>query len=256
MIHCALSFLLLFARPVFDQEPAPHAPVTFIAHRGGIMPGYPENTLKAYQKAMVENVDGIEVDLRSSRDGEVVIMHDATLDRTTDGKGPVSEYTLVELLTLDAGDGERIPTLQQVLQLVKGSQVRLLLDIKESPNLDKAKVVQQIRKQGFSHNMMVGPRNLKDLAEFQALDPDLVLLGFIKSVADIDSFVQAGVHIIRLQPQWIIADPGIVDKVHRLGKPVYVTAGTAPLAELEKLIKLGVDGILSDFPGMVHTLRE
>src|SRR4029453_16996566 len=114
--------------------------VAFVAHRGGIVPGYPENTLVAFRQAVKHGAEVIEVDLRATKDGEVVIMHDETLDRTTNGNGKVIDYTLAELKKLDAGGGERIPTYEEGLRLVAGSGGQLLLDIQESPVLDKRKV--------------------------------------------------------------------------------------------------------------------
>ncbi len=233
----------------------PEWSVVFVAHRGGIVPGYPENTLAAFRQAIEQGVQVIEIDLRGTGDGEVVIMHDATVDRTTDGQGPVAGKTLAELRQLDAGRGERIPTYAEVLQLVAGSGVKLLLDIKESPALDKRAVVRLTGAHDAALNVIVGARTLHDLRIFQALDPNLRTLGFVEGVEDIERFVEAGIDIIRLWPAWIDRDPGLVKKVHALGKPVWVTAGASPRAELERLITLGINGILSDHPSVVSAVR-
>ena len=232
----------------------PESNVAFVAHRGGIVPGYPENTLSAFRQAVKHGAEVIEVDLRGTKDGEVVILHDETLDRTTNGKGKVTDYTLAELKKLDAGAGERIPTYEEALQLVAGTGVKLLLDIKESPVLDKRKVVRLTDKYNAALNVIVGPRNLDDLRAFRALNPNLRTLGFIRDIEDIGPFAQAGVDIIRLWPKWIYANPELVKKVHQLGKPVWTTANDAPREELEKLIKLGVNGILSDLPAVMSKL--
>lgn len=228
--------------------------VAFVAHRGGIVPGYPENTIAAFRQAIKHGAEVIEIDLRGTKDGEVVIMHDETLDRTTNGKGKVIDYTLEELKKLDAGAGERILTYEEVLQLVAGTGVKLLLDIKESPVLDKRKVVRLTDKYNAALNVIVGPRNLDDLRAFRALNPNLRTLGFIRNIEDIEPFAQAGVDIIRLWPKWIYANPNLVQKVHQLGKPVWTTANDAPREELEKLIRLGVNGILSDLPEVMNKL--
>lgn len=228
--------------------------VAFVAHRGGIVPGYPENTIAAFRQAIDHGAEVIEIDLRGTKDGEVVIMHDETLDRTTNGKGKVTDYTLAELKKLDAGAAERIPTYEDALQLVAGTGVKLLLDIKESPVLDKRKVVRLTEKYNAALNVIVGPRNLDDLRAFRALNPNLRTLGFIRNVEDIEPFAQAGVDIIRLWPKWIYANPNLVQKVHQLGKPVWTTAGAASREELEKLIRLGVNGILSDLPEVMNKL--
>lgn len=81
------------------------------AHRG-VMSEKPENTLSSFRLASSFDATEIELDLRASKDGELVVMHDATVDRTTDGTGTVAELTLAELRALDAGEGQRIPTFE------------------------------------------------------------------------------------------------------------------------------------------------
>ena len=88
-----------------------------IGHRGASAHA-PENTLAAFKLAMEQGADGIELDVKRSASGDVVVMHDVTVDRTTDGKGKVHELTLDQLRRLNAGGGERVPTLEEVLKLV------------------------------------------------------------------------------------------------------------------------------------------
>ncbi len=232
----------------------PEWTVLNIAHRGGIVPGYAENTLAAYRRAISYGVDIIEIDLRGTRDGEVIILHDETLDRTTDGTGKVTDHTLGELKQLNAGKGESIPTYAEVLELVAGTGVKLLLDIKVSPVLDKRKVVRLTESHDAVLDVIVGVRTLDDLIQFRQLNPNIRTLGFIRRPEDIDDFVAAGIDIIRLWPEWIRADQEIVGKVQGLGKPVWTTAGDAPREELEELFRSGVNGILSDFPEVTSLL--
>jgi glycerophosphoryl diester phosphodiesterase len=229
--------------------------VVFVAHRGGIVPGYPENTLAAFRQAIEQGAQAVEIDLRGTKDGEVVILHDETVDRTTNGRGKVTDLTLAELKKLDAGGGERIPTYEEVLRAVAGTGVTLLLDIKQSPVLDKPQVVRLTEKHDAVLNVIVGARSLEDLRAFRALNPNLRALGFIQGVEDVEPFVQAGIDIIRLWPQWIYDNPALIGKIQRLGKPVWTTAGGAPRDELERLIQLGVNGILSDLPALMNSLR-
>ena len=219
-----------------------------IAHRGGIVPGYAENTLAAYRRAISIGVDVIEIDLRGTRDGEVIVLHDETLDRTTDGSGMVTDRTLDELKQLNAGGGESIPSYAEVLELAANSGVKLLLDIKVSTVLDKEKVVRLTESHDAVLDVIVGVRTLSDLRKFRQLNPNIRTLGFIRRPEDIDDFVAGGVDIIRLWPEWIRADQEIVRKVQGLGKPVWTTAADAPREVLEELIDSGVNGILSDFP--------
>jgi len=103
-----------------------------IAHRG-LSGRYPENTLLAFWKALEAGMDGIETDLRLSADREIVLFHDNDLTRITGAKGRVETSTLQELKTLDVGEGERIPTLDELLMLVDGRST-LILEIKYSPD--------------------------------------------------------------------------------------------------------------------------
>lgn len=110
------------------------------AHRGWSAK-YPENTMLAFRKALELDVDQLETDVRITRDGELVLIHDATVDRTTDGSGKVCDMTLEELRALDAGSwkdpsfaGERIPTFIELMELVKDHPaVTLDIELKEYP---------------------------------------------------------------------------------------------------------------------------
>ncbi len=104
-------------------------PPLIIAHRGAS--AYePENTLRAFQRAIEQGAQMIELDLHTTRDGQVVVIHDATLDHTTNLKGRVDQLTLAEIKRADAGQDERIPTLDEVLDLTTG-KLRLYLEIKD-----------------------------------------------------------------------------------------------------------------------------
>jgi len=107
------SVFLVFIQAAQGDIPGiisgPKGSVMSIAHRGDVVPDYPENTLMAFSKAIELGSEVVEIDLRRSKDGEIVILHDSTLDRTTDGKGPVIDYSLLELKQLNVGMGERIP---------------------------------------------------------------------------------------------------------------------------------------------------
>jgi glycerophosphoryl diester phosphodiesterase len=231
-----------------------------VAHRG-LSAGFPENTLAAFRNAIAGGVDAIELDLRRTADNEIVVLHDETVDRTTDGRGPLSRLTLQEVRALDAGrhagdrfTGERIPTYQEVLELTRASGVELLLDIKESDRASHEYIVSLTSRHEATGRVIVGARSVDDLRAFRALRPGIRALGFIPEAGSIEAFDAAGVDLIRLWPQWIDADPGLVERVHALGRPVWVTAGTLPQDELQILIRRGVDGILTDLPEVLLPL--
>jgi glycerophosphoryl diester phosphodiesterase len=105
-------------------------PPLIIAHRGASA-DEPENTLRAFQRAIEQGAQMIELDLDQSADGQVIVMHDATLERTTNLRGAVAQLPLAQIRQADAGKGERVPTLDEVFDLTLG-KVRLYLEIKEA----------------------------------------------------------------------------------------------------------------------------
>ena len=128
--------------------------------------------------------------------------------------------------------------------------VNLLLDIKQSPVLDRVNVVRLAEKHNVD-KIIVG---FAVLRTFRTLNSQLRTLGFVPEITDIDLFVKANVGVVRLWPNWIASNKGLVEKVRRSGKPVWVTAGDIQRYELEKLINLGVSGILLDDPTLIRSL--
>ncbi len=246
-----ISFIIIFGSAEASLPRSPEGAIVNIAHRGGIVKGYPENTLAAFRHAIAVGAMVIEIDLRSTKDEEIIIMHDETLNRTTNGTGRVADYTLAELKNFDAGRGEKIPTYAEALNLISNSGVKLLLDIKVDPNLDKHKIMKLTEKHAELSDIIVGVRNVSDLKEFRTLSPKLKTLGFIATPFEIEKFAAAGADIIRLWSWWAFLYPQLVSKVQRLGKQVWITAGDAPPNDIEKLIKMGVNGIISNQPEIV-----
>jgi len=245
------------------QESAgwPDWDIVVVAHRG-LSPGYPENTLSAFRRAIELGANVIEVDLQATKDGVIVLLHDDTVDRTTNGQGFVSDYTFAELRQLDAGSyagsefvGEPIPTLEEALDLVIPLGRQLLLDVKDSNALDCKAVVRLVEQHDAVLDVIVGARSVEDVRLFRSLNPNIRLLGFIPGATDIDEFVAAGADIIRLWPRWIRMYP-FVDKAHELGKPVWVTSEMAGREELAELIQLGVNGFLTDLPAVLLALLD
>lgn len=227
-----------------------------VAHRGAVGQTHPENTLAAFRYAIANRVDAIELDLRGTKDGEIVVIHDKAVDRTTNGHGAVKDFSLEELGKLDAGHGERIPRFEEILKLVSGTPVTLVLDIKKDRALNKEKVVRLIKEHDAVGNIIVGVRTRDDLHAFRTRNRDLRTVGFVDDVEDTWLFIEAGVDIVRLWPEWIDADASLIDRAHRLGKSVWVTTGDAPRQQLERLIGLGVDGVLSDLPEVLKALAD
>ena len=142
----------------------------FVAAHRGFCAKYPENTMLAFKKAIELGVDQIETDVRITKDNELVLIHDATLDRTTNGTGKVCDYTLDELKKLDAGRGEQIPTLRELFELVKDHPtITLDLEFKEYPVDDweeKAfytcdKIIQMVKEYDFADRCVINSFNRK-----------------------------------------------------------------------------------------------
>ena len=279
----ALAAALLAAPPALAQDDLagrdlPPWDVVLVAHRG-LAPGLPENTMAAFEDVAARGVGAIEIDLRGTADGEVVVMHDETVDRTTDGTGEVTALTLAEIEALDAGShagdafaGERVPTYEDVLAFAAERGITLLLDIKLSETLDRERIVRLTEAHDAVLSVVVGVRSLEDLAEFRTLNPNLRTLGFVPDPGAIGPFADAGVEIIRLWPEWIRGENSerrgpvpadcegvencLVERVREHGRPVWTTAGEARRAELIGLMEAGVAGILTDVPDEMATLQD
>jgi glycerophosphoryl diester phosphodiesterase len=218
------------------------------AHRGGLEAGFPENTLPAFQHAQRSGAQLIELDLRATADGEIVVLHDRSVNRTTNGLGRVDQMTLAQVQALDAGDNQRIPTLQQVLAWATPLDVGLLLDVKRARDLPHDKVVDAVLEVGLQDRVLFGVRSLTDIERFSDRSGDLRFLGLVRDPQAIDSFVAAGVEGIRLWPQWLSAEPELVTRLQRAGVSIWVTTGEAPADTLRSFAAMGVQGLITDRP--------
>ena len=217
--------------------------VVVTGHRGcgtnGLGLGEPENTLRSIRRAIGLGADQIEVDTHLTADLQVVVIHDETVDRTTNGTGKVQNYTLAELRTLDAGFGERIPTLEEVIDIVRGKAI-LQIELKGKDVEDK--VVQILKESDMVEKVV--------LTSFRH--------GAVKRVKDLENRLRTGVLFVcspvnptslahearadNLHPNIEYVDATLVDSAHREGLGVYVwNADTEEKAK--EMLKLGVDGI-------------
>ncbi len=260
-------------------RPKPQAVIA--AHRG-MAAGYPENTLAAFRHSVSAGFPVIEVDLRATADGHIVIMHDETVDRTTDGTGEVGRMTLAEIRSLDAGShagprfaGEPVPTYPETLQALRGLGATLILDIRQEAMPDNERVVRLTEEHREDTGVIIAARSITDLLDFRRLSPGLRTLGLVPGPesgppdpAAIEEFARAGAGIVRLWPQWIFASsqdapPGqspLVQRLHDLGKPAWATADTLygdispehPREDLTELVRLGTDGIITNLPELLQ----
>ena len=229
--------------------------VANVAHRGA-SGNYPENTLLAFQKALEIGVAEIEFDLRMTLDGHLVVMHDATVDRTTDGTGATGELTLAEIKALDAGavfgerfQGERVPTWEETLDLVQG-KVRLNVHLKEGGNPDgdyERKVAKALHAYRMADDSTLAC-NDESVGIFAEIDPRLACRIFPNGRSP-EEYIRSSVEmeLRTTQPGRGMTTPEFVQKAHESGLGVHVFYADT-LEDMRAYIGMGVDGILTNYP--------
>lgn len=246
----ALGFACLFA--AFACSGA----VLAIGHRGDSLFA-PENTAAAFLAAR-EKADLVELDVRLSSDGQLVIMHDASVDRTTDGTGTVAGKTLTALKQLDAGSwfapqyaGERIPTLAEGLAAILPRATPLI----EQKAGSAANYVAELRRLDVVTNVVVQSFDWAFLSAVHALEPNL-RLGALGSgpltPEKLASMINAGASIVAWEQSTVSSNE--VALVHAAGLALFVWTVDGPA--IQTYLDLGVDGIISNDPGLVRTLQQ
>ncbi|MEK7396246.1 MAG: glycerophosphodiester phosphodiesterase family protein, partial [Candidatus Poribacteria bacterium] len=171
--------------------------VVFIAHRGASGKGHsPENTIAAFREAINIGADCVECDVHCTKDGQVVVMHDSTLNRTTNKKGTIAEMTLEEVKQADAGSwfsslftGERVPTLGELLELTKGKVINVI-EIK--PNNITKRVIEEVEKANAVNEVILQsfyPEAVKAAFEINPKIPRALLLSGQLQVMRISSIM-------------------------------------------------------------------
>ena len=166
------------------------------AHRGGPMPGFPENAIETFENATTYQPVIIEFDVALSKDSALVIMHDDKLDRTTNGSGSIGEQTYTELQKLYLKDNEgtltkfKIPTLTEVLRWGK-NKVLFTIDIKRGVPYEK--IIAAVRETKSENNAIVSTYNANQAAKVHELAPDLMISATVRSVAELERLNSMGV---------------------------------------------------------------
>ena len=219
----------------------------------------PENTFASFERAIELGVDVIELDVHLTADGEVVVIHDAELHRTTDGEGLVGQKSLAELKTLDAGvrfapefAGQRIPTLGEVLAWARGTCV-IDVEIKGGPwpyDGIEARVVELIRQHEMVDQTIVISFHHPVVARVKAQAPEIAT-GTLWSCQPIDPVAVArAAGADAIMPQWTFCDAETVEKAHVAGLSVNPWETSDPRV-VKHLIDLGVDSICANKPDVV-----
>lgn len=238
----------------------PHRPQIF-AHRGAKSVA-PENTLPAFQRALEMGADGIELDVQCTRDGEMVVIHDFTVDHTTNGVGKVANFTYAEIAQLDAGAhfsqefaGTPIPTLAQVFDLL-GDRCQVNIEIKSiaaDGGPEVKAVVNFIQSRRLHDQVIVSSFNPISLIAMRWYDPKIALgLLYMDGLPIFLRRAWLGPLIApeALHPHYKMIDAEYMHWAHRQGH--YVNTWTVnDLADAKRLADLGVDTIISDVPDVL-----
>jgi glycerophosphoryl diester phosphodiesterase len=214
-----------------------------IGHRGAAGHG-PENTLATIQKGIALGVDFVEIDLRRTADGVLVVLHDETVKRTTNGKGRVDHLSLQEVKKFNAGNGEHIPTLKEVLKVAAG-EAGLMLELKVKGVAQQT--VEVVREAGFRDPVIYASFLHDELQHVRTVDPEtslMVLFGGL-SRASVARAIKYGSSYVGLRHDK--ATRVLVDSFHRAGLLVFVYTADAP-SDIQRALSLDVDGVISNFP--------
>ncbi len=234
-----------------------------VAHRGAS--GHaPENTLAAFRRAVELGARFIETDLQFSRDSRIVAIHDSTLDRTTNGRGPVRNLTLAESRMLDAGSwfgpefaGERLPTLEEILAFARENDVVFYLELKPGAAWGmEHTVVAALREAREAARVVVLSFDTSTLRAVRRIEPT-VMTGYLFSELDgnvIERALQVGAR--QLAPRGDLVTPELVEAARRSDLQIVTWTINEP-ADMRALAAAGVNGIMTDYPDrLVATLRE
>jgi glycerophosphoryl diester phosphodiesterase len=219
-----------------------------IGHRGAM--GYaPENTLASFGKALELGVDGIELDVHVCKSGEVVVIHDERVNRTTNGKGLVIDKTLEEIKILDAGNGQHIPTLSEVLDFVDR---RAIIDIElkaEGIGRSVAEVVRKyIQDFGWKNDLfMISSFDHHELMRCHDMIPEVPFGPLIAAKPlDYALFAQS-MKAEAIMPFFEFLDRPFIQDAHQRGLKVITWTVNRP-EDIKKMLNIGVDGIISNYP--------
>ncbi|MEC0258581.1 glycerophosphodiester phosphodiesterase family protein [Paenibacillus lautus] len=238
-----------------------------IAHRGAS--GYaPENTMASFGKAFDMGADMLELDVQLSKDGQVVVIHDSTVERTTDGQGEVGDLTFEELRMLDAGSwydsafkGEVIPALAEVLEHFAG-RIGLLIELK-SPSLYpgiEQKVADDLNRynigadggERYKDLIIVQSADTDSLLRFRKLMPDIPLGVIITSAGDLSKQrledMKAYAEYVNVSMR--LVSKGLVQKIHQSGMKTMVWT-IRDMLQIPYVLQINVDGIITDYPDRV-----
>ncbi len=248
---------------MFNDLPRP----ILFAHRGACSYA-PENTLAAFELALRQGADAIELDAKLCADGHVVVIHDQTVDRTTDGQGNVRDLSLSSLRQLDAGShfdvafkGEGIPTLDEVFKAV-GHITIINVELTNYASISDAlpdKVAALVKRHKLSRRVIFSSFNVIALRRIHRLLPE-VPLGFLALPGSKGWIVRSWIGKLlvpyqTLNPEFNDVTPRLIASQHQRGRGV-LTYTVNKEEDLQRMFELGVDGVFTDDPLLAIKMRQ
>jgi len=241
--------------------------VAIIAHRGASNLA-PQNTLSAFEKAIEIGADMIELDVHLTKEGEVVVMHDAEVDSTTDGSGKLSEMSLREVKCLDAGSnfgeefaGEKVPTLDEVLELTNG-EIELNIELKTRSGKNEGieeEVLSLVEEYGMGKDVLISSFSFESVERVKDLNSD-ISVGLLYITLPFTSWHSKRIH--KKYPWANAAHPWHwtvgkrhVQKLHELGVDVNVWTVDSE-RNIRKMLESGVDGIITNRPRLTRKISR
>ncbi len=236
-----------------------------VAHRGASLLA-PENTMAAFNLAVDVGAHAIELDAKLSRDGEVVIMHDSTLDRTTNGTGTIRSHTMMELRALDAGayfgdsfSGERVPILSEVFDILAG-KILINVELTNYATLfDRLpeKVISLIVSRGMENDVLISSFNPVALIRSKRIAPDIPIGLLVRGSTRllINRVMRSWIMYDCYHPAWEYVSQGLIDQERRMGNRIHVWTLNSP-EEMINLVKAGVNGVITDDPALARKVLE
>ncbi|MEH6780203.1 MAG: glycerophosphodiester phosphodiesterase family protein [Rhodoglobus sp.] len=245
----------------FTSLKAPGEAAFVAGHRGDATVA-PENTLEALTLALDSAADYVETDVQLTADGVPVLMHDWTVDRTTNGTGPVWTYTYEELSALDAGSwfgddfaGATVPSLEQFLNVLRWSTKNAILELKGSwTDEHVALVADLIARNGVANHVILGSFDIMTLQAVQRVSPELPGMLIVRDIVGDPAQLAAAAGAVALvtSKKAIMRNPELVQQVHDagLGILIYTLNDSDTWSDA---VALGVDGIVTDRPAELGT---
>jgi glycerophosphoryl diester phosphodiesterase len=219
-----------------------------IGHRGA-RAYEPENTIRSFARAIELGVNAVELDVRKTKDNELVVIHDDKVDRTTNGKGLVGELTLKEIKSFVTDKGEKIPTLEEALDFLD-RKVKILIELKEVGVEDK--VMKIVKDEGLEDNVIIISFHEEALRRIREIN-DKVEMGliYVKHKDPIKAALDLKANY--LLPMYKFVHSAFVKKAHQNGLKVIVWTINTP-EEAHEYANKGVDGIASDRPDILKQI--